>query len=33
MNIITKIWDVMFNNILSQPAIFIGLIVVIGYIY
>ena len=32
MNIITKIWDVMFNNILSQPAIFIGLIVVIGYI-
>ena len=32
MNLITSIWNVMFNNILSQPAIFIGLIVVIGYI-
>ncbi len=32
MSIITNIWNVLFNNILSQPAIFIGLIVVIGYI-
>lgn len=29
---ITYIWNVVFNNILSQPAIFIGLIVVLGYI-
>ena len=32
MNIITNIWTVFFNNVLSQPAIFIGLIVVLGYI-
>lgn len=31
MNIITNIWNVVFNNVLSQPAIFIGLIVVLGY--
>lgn len=29
---ITYVWNVVFNNILSQPAIFIGLIVVLGYI-
>ena len=32
MNVITSIWNVIFNNILSQPAIFIGLIVVVGYV-
>ncbi|MCI8376419.1 MAG: PTS transporter subunit IIC [Lachnospiraceae bacterium] len=32
MNLVTSIWNVMFNNILSQPAIFIGLIVVAGYL-
>ncbi len=31
MNVITNIWNVVFNNVLSQPAIFIGLIVVLGY--
>ena len=29
---ITYVWNILFNNILSQPAIFIGLIVVTGYI-
>lgn len=29
---ITYIWNLVFNNILSQPAIFIGLMVVLGYI-
>lgn len=29
---ITYIWNLVFNNILSQPAIFIGLLVVLGYI-
>lgn len=29
---ITYVWNLLFNNILSQPAIFIGLIVVTGYI-
>ncbi len=32
INIINKIWSVLFNNILSRPAIFIGLIVIVGYI-
>ena len=32
MNIITNVWNVIFNNVLSQPDIFIGLIVVVGYI-
>ena len=31
LSFITKIWDVLFNNVLAQPAIFIGLIVVVGY--
>ena len=31
MNVITSIWNVLFNNVLAQPAIFIGLIVVAGY--
>lgn len=31
MNVITSIWNVLFNNVLAQPAIFIGLIVVSGY--
>ena len=31
MNVITNVWNVVFNNVLSQPAIFIGLIVVLGY--
>lgn len=31
LSVITKIWDVLFNNVLAQPAIFIGLIVVVGY--
>ena len=31
MSVITSIWNVLFNNVLAQPAIFIGLIVVIGY--
>ena len=29
---ITQIWNIVFHNIISQPAIFIGLIVVVGYI-
>ncbi len=29
---VTYVWNLLFNNILSQPAIFIGLIVVTGYI-
>lgn len=32
LSIITQIWNVLFYNVLSQPAIFIGLIVVVGYI-
>lgn len=32
MGIITNIWQVIFNNVLSQPDIFIGLFVVVGYI-
>lgn len=31
MSFLTTIWDVLFHNILSQPAIFIGLIVLLGY--
>lgn len=31
MEFITNVWSVIFNNILAQPAIFIGLIVVLGY--
>lgn len=29
--LITQIWNVLFYNILSQPSIFIGIIVVVGY--
>lgn len=32
METINKIWDVFFNNVVSRPAIFIGLIVIFGYI-
>ncbi len=32
MDIITNVWNVIFQNVLSQPAIFIGLIVVVGYV-
>lgn len=32
MSIITNVWNVLFNNILAQPAMFIGLIVVVGYV-
>ena len=32
MGFITKIWDVVFNNVLSQPDIFIGVFVLVGYI-
>lgn len=32
MSIITNVWNILFNNVLSQPAIFIGLIVVVGYV-
>lgn len=32
LDIVNQIWVVIFNNILSRPAIFIGLIVMIGYI-
>lgn len=32
MVFLSQVWGVFFNNILSRPAIFIGLIVVIGYI-
>lgn len=32
MEIVNSIWGVFFNNVLSRPAIFIGLIVVVGYI-
>lgn len=31
MDVINVVWGVVFNNILSRPAIFIGLLVVIGY--
>ncbi len=31
MDIIVKIWTGIFKNVLAQPAIFIGLIVVLGY--
>lgn len=29
--LITQIWNVLFYNVLSQPSIFIGIIVVVGY--
>lgn len=32
MEILNQIWEVFFNNVLAKPAIFIGLIVVLGYI-
>lgn len=32
MEVVNTIWNIIFNNVLSQPAIFIGLIVFIGYI-
>ena len=32
MGIITNVWQVIFNNVLSQPDIFIGLFVAVGYI-
>lgn len=32
MSFVNTVWDGLFNNVLSQPAIFIGLIVVLGYI-
>lgn len=32
MDILNNIWRVIFNNVISKPAIFIGLIVVVGYI-
>lgn len=30
--ILNGVWEVVFNNVLSQPAIFIGLIVLVGYL-
>lgn len=30
--VINQIWTVLFNNILARPAIFIGVIVIVGYI-
>lgn len=32
MGVLNSVWEVVFNNIISRPAIFIGLIVVFGYI-
>lgn len=32
MEIIEQIWSLFFNNVVSRPAIFIGLIVVVGYL-
>lgn len=32
MELINTIWGLFFNNVISRPAIFIGLIVVVGYI-
>ncbi len=32
MEIINLIWETLFNNVLARPAIFIGLLVVVGYI-
>ena len=32
MNILMKVWEYFATNILTQPAFFIGLIVMIGYI-
>lgn len=32
MGIITNVWEFLFNNILSRPAIFIGLLVIVGYL-
>lgn len=29
---LTWVWELVFNNVLSQPAIFIGLIVLVGYV-
>lgn len=31
MEILNTVWEIVFNNIISRPAIFIGLIVVAGY--
>ena len=32
MSILNQVWGILFNNIMSRPAIFIGLIVVVGYL-
>ena len=32
MGIVNSAWVFLFNNVLSRPAIFIGLIVLVGYI-
>ena len=32
LSIINQGWEILFNNVLSRPAIFIGLIVLVGYI-
>ncbi|MCI6659698.1 PTS ascorbate transporter subunit IIC [Peptoniphilaceae bacterium SGI.137] len=32
MEVLNSIWTVIFNNVISRPAIFIGLIVAVGYI-
>ena len=32
MEIINSIWNALFNNVLSRPQIFIGVIVVVGYV-
>ncbi|HHX52495.1 MAG TPA: PTS ascorbate transporter subunit IIC [Erysipelothrix sp.] len=32
MEILNTVWEVIFNNVISRPAIFIGLIVVVGYV-
>ncbi|MFV0551460.1 MAG: PTS transporter subunit IIC [Anaerorhabdus sp.] len=32
INVLNQVWTVLFNNVLSRPAIFIGLIVLLGYI-
>ena len=33
MEFLNSIWEIIFNNVVSRPAIFIGLIVVVGYIF
>lgn len=32
MEFINKIWTALFNNVISRPQIFIGIIVIVGYI-